>query len=616
MKAELMKSRRRLAHTQAVATTLRDRAEWLQERLPHIALPENLQHLPTEEEAADEARDLLQLHQRWEKDVSQLQAELLAAAGPGVSSTAGVSVASAGSASNDAAQAAELQAAQKRVRELEAEVQRCSANAAQQVSPAPVQAAGGNDPAMQAAAQKELEAAQKETKDTMKKLKQLATAYKQVDQKKNELEASLAETQKALQAASAPKVPERKQLPPELVGRVRSALSSQRQQVAELRSSVHAEVQKLPAALEEVLRSKVQELQQLAEAGSKEWKEKYMAECDKRRKLHNLVQELKGNIRVYCRCRPLNERESGSCISFPSAGEVQIYNEANATKKTWSFNEVYDMKTTQAMLFTGIRDLVVSMIDGYNVCIFAYGQTGSGKTHSMQGSPQDRGIYWRTFSELFKVAKERKGWKVDLKGALVEIYNEEIRDLLLDPSEKQRPKLQVKQSKEGGNHVPNLTLQALSSAEEVEAMLETGQKNRTVAATDMNLHSSRSHLLVQILGHMTTSEGKTISSVITLVDLAGSERIAKSGVSGDRAKEAIAINKSLAALGDVINARASKSAHTPFRNSTLTHMLQDSLSGDSKTLMLLQINPCAAHVEETTCSLQFGARVNAVEMKK
>ncbi|CAE8622477.1 unnamed protein product, partial [Polarella glacialis] len=100
------------------------------------------------------------------------------------------------------------------------------------------------------------------------------------------------------------------------------------------------------------------------------------------------------------------------------------------------------------------------------------------------------------------------------------------------------------------------------------------------------------------------------------VDLAGSERIAKSGVTGDRAKEAIAINKSLSALGDVINSRATKNSHTPYRNSTLTHLLQDSLGGDSKTLMLMQLNPCATHVEESMCSLQFGARVNAVEMVK
>jgi kinesin family protein C2/C3 len=324
---------------------------------------------------------------------------------------------------------------------------------------------------------------------------------------------------------------------------------------------------------------------------------------------------LKGNIRVYVRVRPLNEREESSCVSFPALGEISIFNEASSAKKTWQFNEVYDTKCTQEQLFSGVRDLVVSMIDGYNVCIFAYGQTGAGKTHSMQGIPSDPGIYLRTFRELFNVASGRTGWTIEFKAAVVEIYNEEIRDLLVAADTKNRPKLQVRQGKEG-NFVPNLTVNVVTTPEDVDGLLSTAQQNRTVAATDMNAHSSRSHLMVQIFGSMTTPEGKKSNSVITLVDLAGSERLAKSGVSGDRAKEAIAINKSLSALGDVINARATKSSHTPFRNSPLTHMLQDSLSGDSKTLMLMQINPCGLHVEESLCSLQFGARVNAVEMKK
>jgi len=283
-------------------------------------------------------------------------------------------------------------------------------------------------------------------------------------------------------------------------------------------------------------------------------------------------------------------------------------------KKTFQFNEVFRENSTQVQLFEGVRDLVVSMIDGYNVCIFAYGQTGAGKTHSMQGTPTDPGIYMRTFNELFKVARERSGWRVELTAAIIEIYNEEIRDLLVPP-DKKTPKLQVRQEK-GRNHVPGLTLEPVSTPEDVDNLLSTGQQHRTVACTDMNAHSSRSHLMVQIHGSMTTSEGKELRSCITLVDLAGSERLAKSGVSGDRAKEAIAINKSLSALGDVINSRATKGAHTPFRNSPLTHLLQDSLSGDSKTLMLLQMNPCQDHVEETMCSLNFGARVNNVEMKK
>jgi len=352
----------------------------------------------------------------------------------------------------------------------------------------------------------------------------------------------------------------------------------------------------------------------LIEAGAKEWKEKYSLECDKRRKLHNLVQELKGNIRVYCRVRPMTaaEAEAGACLSFPSPDEIKIVNENMGVKKSWQFNEVFQQNSTQADVFAGIRDLVVSMIDGFNVCIFAYGQTGSGKTHSMQGAKDNPGIYMRTFNELFKVAKERSGWKIQLTGACLEIYNEEIIDLLV---REKKAKLQVRQGKTG-NEVPGLTVKPMASAAEVDDMLTFAQENRTTACTDMNSHSSRSHLLVQIYGTMTNPEGKQFTSCITLVDLAGSERIAKSGVTGDRAKEAIAINKSLSALGDVINSRATKNSHTPYRNSTLTHLLQDSLGGDSKTLMLMQLNPCATHVEESMCSLQFGARVNAVEMVK
>ncbi|CAE7702575.1 KIN14E [Symbiodinium sp. CCMP2592] len=390
-----------------------------------------------------------------------------------------------------------------------------------------------------------------------------------------------------------------------------------KKQVSEMRATVAVEIQQqLPQVLEEVMRSKAAELQKLLDKGSQEWKEKYAIECDRRRKLHNLVQELKGNIRVYCRVRPMTEAEAahGCCISFPGPDEIQISNADMGTKKSFQFNEIYRQNSSQEDLFTGIRDLVVSMLDGYNVCMFAYGQTGSGKTHSMQGTRDNPGVYTRTFNELFKVAKERTGWKIELKGACVEIYNEEIRDLLLGPGDKKQ-KLQVRQGKEG-NYVPGLTMQPVNNAEEVEMLLSTAQTNRTVAATDMNLHSSRSHLAVQIIGTMTNPDGKQFLSAITLVDLAGSERLAKSGVSGDRAKEAIAINKSLSSLGDVIAARAQKQGHTPYRNS-------DSLGGDSKTLMTLlwSVRHCGvthnpAFYEESMCSLNFGARVNAVEMKK
>lgn len=636
MKAELQKTRRRLAHTQSVAQRLREQMLWYQAQSPALCLPDHLLGLPSEEEAAEEHAELTQLHERWEKDVGQLSAELEASllGGRGRGAKSQDAVSSGSQELEEAKKPIELLEllAKKQKKEVDRQANEIESLRASgpEASASPVAASASSEASTCASTgasslqsqeevaqlRKELETAEEKAKEQAKKLKQLATAYKKLDQEKIDIEARLNEASASAELARAQGATP-KGLPLELVQRVRNTLAAGRATAAQIRAAVQADLQQqLSLVLQEVMQSKVAELQLLMESGNKEWKEKYNIECEKRRKLHNLVQELKGNIRVYCRVRPMTQKESeaGSCISCPSPDEIMIVNPDMGVKKTWQFNEIFQQNSTQEDVFTGIRDLVVSMIDGFNVCIFAYGQTGSGKTHSMQGQPENPGIYMRTFKELFKVAKDRAGWKVELQGACLEIYNEEIKDLLLGQNDKKQ-KLQVRQAKDG-NCVPGLTLRPVTSPEEVDSLLNMAQTNRTVAATDMNLHSSRSHLLVQIHGSMTNPDGKQFSSVITLVDLAGSERLAKSGVSGDRAKEAIAINKSLSALGDVINARATKSQHTPYRNSTLTHLLQDSLGGDSKTLMLLQLNPCASHVEESMCSLQFGARVNAVEMSK
>jgi len=162
----------------------------------------------------------------------------------------------------------------------------------------------------------------------MKKLKQLATAYKKLEQEKADLDSKWKNSEKALEAArveaAKPKQPQRAALPPQLIGRVQSMLSSSRSQIAELRSTVASDLKKqVPSLLEEALRAKLPELQRIISSSSSEWKEKYEVESARRRKLHNIVQELKGNIRVYCRVRPLNAHESGSCISFPSGDEIQ-----------------------------------------------------------------------------------------------------------------------------------------------------------------------------------------------------------------------------------------------------------------------------------------------------
>jgi kinesin family protein C2/C3 len=175
-------------------------------------------------------------------------------------------------------------------------------------------------------------------------------------------------------------------------------------------------------------------------------------------------------------------------------------------------------------------------------------------------------------------------------------------------------RLEIRQG-EHGNYVPNLTIVPVTHMDQVLDLLALADRNRSTASTNMNEHSSRSHLMLSVVVESTNRiSGVTTWGKLHLVDLAGSERISKSGAAGQALKEAQAINKSLSALGDVIMSRAQKSAHVPFRNSTLTHLLQDSLSGDAKTLMFVCISPVMYNAEETFCSLTFAARVRTVEL--
>jgi kinesin family protein C2/C3 len=164
-------------------------------------------------------------------------------------------------------------------------------------------------------------------------------------------------------------------------------------------------------------------------------------------------------------------------------------------------------------------------------------------------------------------------------------------------------------------YVPDLTAYDVMNMREVEELIEQGRQNRHTFATNMNEHSSRSHsvLMVNIHGRNVLT-GQVANGKLNLVDLAGSERISKSEAVGARLKEAQAINKSLSSLGDVIFALTSKSAHVPYRNSKLTYLLQDSLGGDSKTMMFVNCSPALTNVQETTCSLNFAQRVRSVEL--
>eukprot|EP00899_Mesostigma_viride_P014669 jgi/Mesvir1/23202/Mv22665-RA.1 len=367
----------------------------------------------------------------------------------------------------------------------------------------------------------------------------------------------------------------------------------------------------------EALRLGMMRLSKMASAGLDDVVAKYKKEAKERKKLFNQLQELKGNIRVFCRVRPLTSMElerthnNSSTCSFVDEDEIVLT--SDRSQKSFEFDRVFQPHETQEEVFKDTLPLVTSVVDGYNVCIFAYGQTGSGKTYTMEGPPDDPGVNTRALSALFDLCSSRSSeYEFEILASVLEIYNESIRDLL-DKSNS-NAKLEVRQTPTGF-WVPELIQKPVTSIKDVEKLMAIGKANRTTFTTNMNEHSSRSHSMLSI--HVKSSNrvsGVSAIGRLHLVDLAGSERVSRSEATGDRLKEAQAINKSLSALGDVIAALASKAAHVPYRNSKLTHLLQDSLSGDSKTLMFVQVSPASDNVQESLCSLNFAVRVRNVEL--
>uniref|UniRef100_A0A7S2BUC2 Kinesin-like protein n=1 Tax=Florenciella parvula TaxID=236787 RepID=A0A7S2BUC2_9STRA len=241
----------------------------------------------------------------------------------------------------------------------------------------------------------------------------------------------------------------------------------------------------------------------------------------------------------------------------------------------------------------------------------------------MEGPPDDRGVNFRSLEELFSLCEQRSDkTEYTLTLSYLEIYNETVRDLLDDtprgrggPGGAEEKKLDVRQTADG-NVVPGLTEVPVTNIEEVMSLMARGTDNRAVGSHDMNEHSSRSHsiMTINLVGRNIQDAG-TVRSKLHLIDLAGSERVSKTDATGERLKEAQNINKSLSALGDVINALSGKkAAHVPYRNSKLTFLLQDSLAGNSKVMMFCNFSPASYNCAETMCSLNFAARCRAVEL--
>ncbi|KAI9376059.1 P-loop containing nucleoside triphosphate hydrolase protein [Aspergillus egyptiacus] len=357
-------------------------------------------------------------------------------------------------------------------------------------------------------------------------------------------------------------------------------------------------------------------------------KEKLRREETLRRKLHNQVQELKGNIRVFCRVRPpLGAEDVSEVVHFSYPDESEDCKEINilgpeekssfgtVTRKNhnFSFDHVFGPGAQNNDVFEEISQLVQSALDGYNVCIFCYGQTGSGKTHTMSSLD---GMIPRAVHQIYETATslEDKGWRYTMEGNFVEVYNENLNDLLGKAEELDKKKLEIRHDMQRGKTIiTDATTVQLDSPSMVESILKRAAANRSVAATKANERSSRSHsvFILKLIGENYIT-GERSEGTLNLVDLAGSERLSHSGATGERLKETQNINRSLSCLGDVIAAlgQGKEGGHIPYRNSKLTYLLQFSLGGNSKTLMFVMVSPLQAHLPETLTSLKFATKVH------
>lgn len=414
--------------------------------------------------------------------------------------------------------------------------------------------------------------------------------------------------------------------------------------------------------------------------------ERHAKEKKRRQELHNILMELRGNIRVHCRIRPLMEfdcgnEDQGSLGKSGTRSEVVVHfmDDENVCCRTAKHNKVFEFERvfgpteTQNGVFDEVQPMLTSLLDGYNICIMAYGQTGSGKTHTMLGSHKnedynpsrdphrDEGVIPRAARELFRLISEKQSGTHKVEVSVLEIYNNDIRDLLSnDPSIKH----DINTSADGSVSVPTLSSKQVDTVYDVMCLVQHGLRTRRESATMVHEHSSRSHLVVTLtvisqapsffsktssgssqdlqrdlrgrslsassapnLGSLSNTwsssdqsaasgapgMGAVIRTKLQLVDLAGSECVGMSGVKGAALREASNINKSLSALADVLGALAEHRSHVPYRNTRLTHLLQDSIGGDAKLLVLLCVSPAHRYITESLQCLGFGTRARQVQ---
>ncbi|KAM9703591.1 kinesin-like protein KIF25 isoform 2-T2 [Menidia menidia] len=449
------------------------------------------------------------------------------------------------------------------------------------------------------------------------------------------------------------------------------------------------------------------------ERSLEEERERCTAERQRRKELHNTLVELRGNIRVHCRVRPVlpfDQVQSSSCASGPASSSEEVVHAISddtlvvnclrtgspVQQKTFEFERVHGPEDSQDVVFEEIKALLTSLLDGYNVCVMAYGQTGSGKTHTMMGSqlleehsgmPQEgqQGIIQKAASEVFRLILEKPPESHTVEVSVMEVYNNEVYDLLAraEQGNAAGQRRDVITTSSGASQVTSLSYEPVRNASEVMQIINSVVKLRAHSPTLIHRDSSRSHLIVTFTISSKSLDAVTLArrlqtakkglqhsihkewwsprcrranpaarhspdellaspasspcrspgfspcpsprqsisqtpfrTKLQLVDLAGSECVGMTGVSGAALWEVSCINRSLSALSDVLGALTEQRPHVPYRNSKLTHLLQDAIGGDAKLLVMLCVSPTQRFITESLQSLAFGTRARQVQKER
>ncbi|XP_044126274.1 kinesin-like protein KIF18A [Bufo gargarizans] len=346
------------------------------------------------------------------------------------------------------------------------------------------------------------------------------------------------------------------------------------------------------------------------------------------------------HVRVVVRVRPPNEKEKAAnftnvvqvvdkhmLVFDPKVEEVNFFHGRSTTNRDMTkrknkdlkfvFDCVFDDNSTQQEVFEQTTRVVIDgVLNGYNCTVLAYGATGAGKTHTMLGSSGQPGVMYLTMMDLYNRIESLKEEKVcNVAVSYLEVYNEQIRDLLANSGS-----LAVREDAQKGVVVQGLTLHQPKSAENILQILDYGNKNRTQHPTEMNATSSRSHAVFQIYLRQQDKSASINQNVriakMSLIDLAGSERASATNTKGERLREGTNINRSLLALGNVINALAdpkTKKQHIPYRNSKLTRLLKDSLGGNCHTIMIAAVSPSSLSYDDTYNTLKYANRAKDIK---